>query len=81
MRWLFDLVEKNGWLGKIIVFHFIVKIAPDAGTDDDKTTEKQTMPFLGAFVLSDSKETLNKVMFANDGFQNKTVCFADTDSL
>ena len=70
---------KDYW--KISHGNYIVKMIDDAGLEDE-IKKLDTLPLhLGAFVLSNSKRTLNNFIHATNGFYTNDVYYTDTDSL
>ena len=75
----YDERVKDYW--KISGNNYIVKMIDDAGLEDE-VKKLNTMPLhLGAFVLSNSKRTMNNFIHAMDGFYTNDVYYTDTDSL
>ena len=66
---------------KINYGNYILKLKDDEGMQvEDKKVN--TMPLhLGAFVLSNSKRSMNNFIHAIDGFYTNDVFYTDTDSL
>ena len=74
-----DEREKDYW--KISGHNYIVKKIDDAGLEDE-VKKINTMPLhLSAFVLSNSRTSMNNFMHAIDGFYTTDVYYTDTDSL
>ena len=61
----------------------IAKSLRDEGTDDESIVEDMNLMLshLGALLLSKSKRTMNKLVFARDCCKNNRVIFTDTESL
>ena len=79
MQTEYDERTKDYW--KILGIKYIVKMIDDAGLEDE-VKKLKTMPLhLGAFVLSNSKLIMNKIIQATDGFYTNDVNYTDTDSL
>ena len=61
--------------------NYIVKLKDDVGLEDEvKKVNNMPLP-LGAFVLSNSKGTMNNFIHATGGFYTNDVYYTDTDSL
>ena len=79
MRTEYDERVKDYW--KISNINYTVKLADDAGLEDE-VKKLNTMPLhLGAFVLSNSKRIMNNFIHAIGGFYTNDVHYTDTDSL
>ena len=79
MQTEYDERVKDYW--KISNINYIVKMIDDAGLEDE-IKKINTMPLhLGAFVLSNSKRTMNNFIHAINGFYTNDVYYTDTDSL
>ena len=79
MQTEYDERVKDYW--KISNINYIVKMIDDAGLEDE-IKKINTMPLhIGAFVLSNSKRTMNNFIHAINGFYTNDVYYTDTDSL
>ena len=75
----YDERVKDNW--KFSGYNCIVKMIDDAGLEDE-VKKFNTMPLhLGAFVLGNSKRTMNNFIYAIIGFFTNDVYYTDTDSL
>ena len=75
----YDERVKDYW--KITGINYIVKMIDDAGLIDE-VKKLNTMPLhLGAFVLSNSKRSMDNFVHAIDGFFTNDVYYTNTDSL
>ena len=70
---------KDYW--RISLGKYVVKMIDDRGLEDE-VRNLNTMPLhLGAFLLSNSKRTVNNFIHAINGFHTNGVYYEDTDSL
>ena len=61
--------------------NYFVKMKKEDGLDDDCDNKKILSAVLGAFILSDSKRTMNSFIREINGFFNNSIYYGDTDSL
>ena len=63
--------------------NIMVKVKDKEGVDDEGISKKFNSQscHLGSFILSHSKRLMNDVILALDGFKNKKIYYAGTDSI
>ena len=75
----YDERVKRYW--KISGINYIVKMADDAGLEDEVKKLNTMALHIGAFVLSNSKRIMNNYIHAFSRFYTNDVYYTDTDSL
>ena len=61
--------------------NYIVKMKRDDGLDDDCDIKNTLPAVLGAFILSNNRRIMNKIITEINGFYNNNIYYTGTDSL
>ena len=61
--------------------NYIIKMKKDDGLDDDCDNKNTLCAVSGAFILSNSRRTMNKFIREINGFYNNNIYYTDIDSL